>query len=301
MKRERPVILIVDDSPVTIQILHEILGKEYEILFARNGREALDVAYSEIPDLILLDILMPNMNGYEVCRHLKEDPTTRSIPVIFITAKDETEDEAKGLEVGAIDYLTKPIVPAIVKMRIHNHLELKKYRDFLEQISTTDSLTLIANRRRFDEVLILEWRRCLRKKSFLSLIMIDVDFFKQYNDRWGHIAGDDCLKKISAVLVQSLKRPSDLVARYGGEEFACILPETDSSGTLHTANRLRLAVEGLQIPHESSSVSPCVTISLGVATLTPLKNQDPSHLIKKADESLYEAKKQGRNRVNSVL
>jgi diguanylate cyclase (GGDEF)-like protein len=295
----RQKILIVDDAPDNIQIINAILEEDYEIFFATSGKQAIEIAFSENPDLILLDIMMPDMDGYEVCRKLKSYKQFHHIPIIFLTAMNDTENEAKGLKLGAIDYITKPFNPAIVEVRIKNHLELKRQRDILQNLSSRDGLTGIANRRRFDEFLDQEWQRAKRKKTPLSLIMMDVDHFKQYNDNSGHLAGDDCLKQIASTLDNQLKRPTDLVARYGGEEFVSILPDTDNEGALHIAKRFRESIAELKIPHSNSSAADHVTISLGVATITPSPLFSKEDLIKVADKSLYEAKAAGRNQVKN--
>ncbi len=294
-------ILIVDDTQENIQVLNEILHDQYEIYFATKGEDAIEIALSENPDLILLDIIMRGMDGYEVCRRLKSDKHFRHIPIIFVTAMSDMADEAKGLALGAIDYITRPFSPPIVKARIQNHLELKRYRDFLENLSAIDGLTGIANRRRFEEFLAQEWRQAIRNSSNLSLIMMDVDCFKQYNDHYGHLAGDECLKKISQTLITHIKRPIDLIARYGGEEFVCVLPETDNKGVLHIANKFLDKIAELKIQHTYSSAADYVTLSLGVATIIPDVNVSPEQLIKTADQCLYEAKQSGRNRVKNRL
>ncbi|BCS54218.1 diguanylate cyclase [Geobacter sp. SVR] len=299
MLNRRQKLLIIDDTPVNIEILGELMGGECEVLFALNGTDGIELACSQLPDLILLDVMMPDVDGYEVCSRLKQDPLTRSIPVIFVTAMNHEEDEARGLEIGAIDYVNKPINQAIVRARIRNHLELKRHRDLLENICLADGLTGVANRRRFDQYLDQEWRRALRSGTTISLVMIDIDYFKLFNDGYGHVAGDECLRKVALKLVETLKRPSDMAARYGGEEFACILPETDAAGALLVAEELRHEVEALQIPHESSEVSSRVTISVGVASMTPSPGESYVAIAEQADQALYAAKKEGRNRVSS--
>jgi diguanylate cyclase (GGDEF)-like protein len=297
MEIGRPTILIVDDTPTNIEILSEALNAEYEVLFATNGQDALNVAFDAGPDLILLDIMMPEMDGYQVCEQLKADARTRSIPVIFVTAMDQEADEAKGLSVGAIDYLAKPIRLPIVRARVRNHLELKRYRDFLENLSLTDGLTGIANRRRFDEVIDSEWRRAKRNQTQMSLVLMDVDHFKGYNDRYGHLAGDDCLRHLARGLMECVRRPSDLVARYGGEEFACLLPDTNAEGAMWVANQMRDKVNYLNVPYEGYTIADHVTLSFGVATMLPLVGQSFFDLIRRADEFLYEAKRSGRNQI----
>ena len=299
MIESRPKILVVDDIPSNVHVLSRILKDDYDIYFATDGMKALDLVQARLPDLVLLDIMMPGMDGYEVCRRIKTDPTTRDIPVIFISAKSEVEDETYGLEVGAIDFITKPISPPIVKARVRNHLLLKRQADLLRALSFIDGLTGIANRRRFDEALLREWRRCARSHLPLSLVMLDVDHFKAYNDHYGHQAGDECLRAVATLLDEQMKRPGDLVARYGGEEFICLLPETDVDGATRVAERLREAVAGQQLPHALSPVGGYVTISLGVASAMPLGEAPPDGLTQLADRLLYEAKRAGRNRVCS--
>ena len=217
--------------------------------------------------------------------------------MIFITSlKDET-DEAFGLEIGAIDYITKPFSPAIVKARVRNHLELKHYRDMLESQAATDGLTGIPNRRHFDESLEREWRSAIRRKSHISLILMDIDCFKPYNDFYGHLQGDECLRTVGRSLVGGARRPSELVARYGGEEFACVLPDTDLAGAMHVATELLERVRAQELAHEKSTVGPHVTLSLGVACMSPEVGNVPGELIQRADSQLYEAKRAGRNQV----
>jgi diguanylate cyclase (GGDEF)-like protein len=292
MENEKQTILIVDDSRLNLLIMKDILQEDYNVLCATSGKHALAIAMLESIDLFILDVIMPGIDGYEVCSKLKEN-----IPVIFVSAMEEEEEETKGLQIGAIDYITKPISPSIIKARVKNHLELKKYRDILEKMTLIDGLTGVANRRYFDEFLDKEWRRALRNGEDISVILIDVDYFKRYNDYYGHLAGDDCLRQIGAVLKGSVKRAGDLVARYGGEEFAVILPATHRRGALVIAEKLRKDVEALKIAHFMSEVGEHVTISSGIATLTPSQEHNPSMLIKCADDALYQAKATGRNRV----
>lgn len=289
--------MIVDDTTANIEILSEVLGAGYEIFFATNGADAIDIARAEVPDIVLLDIMMPAMDGYEVCRRLKADKLTSAIPVIFITAMTDEADEARGLEIGAIDYITKPISPSIVRMRVRNHLELKRHRDFLESLSQIDGLTGIANRRRFNDYLDQEWRRAIRASIPLALIMMDIDLFKDYNDNYGHPAGDECLRKVAVALSDTLNRPADLVARFGGEEFVCVLPETDLAGATLVAGRLQEAIASANISHEHSSVSVSVTMSFGVVSTVPSQETSPDWLVEQADRFLYNAKHKGRNRI----
>jgi diguanylate cyclase (GGDEF)-like protein len=294
---EQAKILIIDDSPADIHTLGGILGKDYQLFFATNGADGLDIVMRERPDLILLDVVMPDMDGYAVCDRLKADRLLRDIPVIFVTALTDVSEETKGLEAGAVDYLTKPVSAPIVKARVRTHLELKRHQDLLRQLACLDGLTCVANRRRFDELLEQEWRRSLRTGQPLSLILADVDDFKAYNDHYGHLAGDECLRLVASTLAAAIKRPMDLLARYGGEEFACLLPETDLAGALVVAQRLVTVVAELRIPHADSGVAAWITISAGVASLIPDEEPSAIELVRVADTCLYRAKKEGRNRI----
>lgn len=292
----RQTVLIVDDTPVNIQLLGELLEDDCDVCFATSGPEALEILGRTQPDLILLDVMMPGMSGYDVCARLKADPLLCEIPVIFITALSQKDDEINGLKVGAVDYITKPFNPIIVKLRVKNQLELKRYRDIHARQALLDGLTGIPNRRSFDEQLQREWSRMQRNRSELSLILLDIDHFKLFNDTYGHLEGDECLRRVVAALLSSL-RGSDFAARYGGEEFVCILPETDRGGATTTAERIRRAVELLKIPHTSSLTSPWVTVSLGCATQNAEQSDTPDQLVALADQMLYQAKTQGRNLV----
>lgn len=288
-------ILIVDDCRLNLQVLHDILSTDYEVVMAASGKEALAIVASSSIDLILLNVIMPEMDGYEVCKQLKSNPDTQNIPVIFVTAMNHIEDEEKGLEIGAIDYIHKPFNESIVRMRINNHLKLKKYRDILEKASSVDGLTGLANRRYLDEVFNIEWRRALRSNSYLSLIMIDIDFFKEYNDYYGHLAGDDCLQDVAAAIKKSLQRSGDFISRYGGDEFLVILPSTPCNGAVTVAENIRKKVKLLKIEHVPSNIGRHVTVSCGVATAIPDENIAPNILLKLADNALYKAKGDGRN------
>lgn len=290
-------VLVVDDSPSHLAILTESLRSEFDVRIATSGPEALRLVDETPPDLILLDILMPDMDGYEVCRRLKADFATRNIPVIFLTAKNDVADETRGLTIGAVDYIIKPVTVPIVQARVRAHVELKRRGDLLETLSLRDGLTGIPNRRRFDDCLDRAWRQAQRNGAPLSLVMADIDDFKAYNDTYGHMAGDDCLRAVARTLSHGLKRPGDLAARFGGEEFAIVLEDTDLGGALYLAEAMRLAVEALGLPHQGSRAARVVTVSLGVACSVPTPDQDPRGLLCLADRKLYEAKVAGRNRV----
>ncbi len=298
--QEKQTILVVDDVPTNIDILVGLLNERYKVKAARSGEKALEIVRSaNPPDLILLDVVMPSMTGYQVCERLKNDPDTATIPVIFITSLNDDEDEEKGLRLGAVDYITKPFRAAIVLARIENHLKLKSYQDLLRRQSTLDGLTGLPNRRAFDELLGQEWRRGARLGSPLSLILLDIDYFKPYNDHYGHLAGDECLRLVGSGLA-SVGRSIDLIGRYGGEEFVCILPHTDEVGATRFAERLHETIAGLQLPHEHSATADRITVSIGVATTTPNTDLDPETLVQSADEMLYSAKEAGRNCTRST-
>ena len=296
---DKQTVLAIDDVPANLKLLGQILGPQYRFLLATNGLAGLEIAISQRPDIILLDVMMPEVDGHEICTRLKANPLTHSIPVIFITSLKEETDEAHGLEIGAIDYITKPFCPAIIQARVRNHLELKRYRDLLEDLAATDGLTGIPNRRQFEQTLEREWRNAIRRKSPMSLILIDIDFFKPYNDHYGHLQGDECLRAVGQALVGAARRPSELVARYGGEEFVCILPDTEVAGAAHVAQDLLDRVRSLQLPHVGSTVANHVTLSLGVASMIPSVGELPGELIQRADALLYNAKRSGRNQVQS--
>lgn len=300
MAEKMPRILIVDDDPLNIKVLNAMLKAEYEIVVALSGDEALQrVATNPRLDVILLDIRMPEMDGFQVCERLKANPETKDTPVIFVTSLDNEEEEQKGLELGAADYIIKPFRSAVVRARVRNHVKLKRSQDLLKRLSNLDGLTGIPNRRRFDEVLSHEWRRGIRKRSPLSLIMLDIDHFKPFNDHYGHAAGDECLRKVARMLELSLGRSVDFVGRYGGEEFACILPDTDLNGAVRVAENLRGTIRNLAIPHAFSDVTEHVTVSLGAAATIPNAEITLDRLIETADTMLYKAKKDGRNCVKS--
>lgn len=293
--RDRHLILVVDDERFNLNVLSDLLRPEYTVVLAKNGRQALERAISQQPDLILLDIMMPEVNGYDVIRQLKNNNETKDIPIIFITALNDVEEEEKGLELGAVDYIAKPFHPAIVRARVKTHLRIVRQRKLLESIALLDGLTEMPNRRSFKERYSQEWKRATRDKSSLSLAVLDVDFFKQYNDHYGHAKGDEVLQKVSRVCMSSLKRPADFAARIGGEEFVIILPNTTASGAKEVCENLRSAVEALDIEHCGSLAHSVLTVSIGGASLVPDPAFDGPYLIEIADHMLYRAKKEGKN------
>ncbi|MFK8011751.1 MAG: diguanylate cyclase [Marinicellaceae bacterium] len=306
MNQNKPTLLLVDDERLHINILNNMLKDSYEIKVALNGRQAVERAISSPkPDLILLDVQMPELDGFEVLTLLQKDTRTKGIPVIFITALDSEDDETKGFELGAVDYITKPFSPAIVNARIKIHLKLMRQKCELQDmhkqvlaLSMTDELTGIANRRRFNDFLEQEWTRSSRVESTLGLLMMDIDHFKLYNDHYGHNSGDKCLKKIASTLIQDVIRSPDLLARYGGEEFACVLPGASLDEIKKIGESILEAIRLIAIPHIKSKTSKTVTLSVGGTVVEPNQNNlDSEDLIKIADELLYESKQNGRNKL----
>lgn len=298
MTTERPKVLIIDDDARYLQSLATLLQPQYDVISDSDSLNALGIAMDEHPYLILLDLMMENIDGYQVIRELKQNLETVDIPIIVITGSHESSDETQCLRLGAVDYITKPYNPEIVRARVHTHVELKRQKELLKTLSYQDGLTGIANRRYFDDMLIREHRRCKRTGSPISALMIDIDFFKKYNDIYGHLTGDDCLKLVVKTMQEQLSRSGDLLARYGGEEFVCILPETDLEGAKNIAEKLRTAVIDQQIPHDSG-IDGVVTISLGVVSGLPTEGMDARKFLLHADQCLYQAKISGRNRIHS--
>ncbi len=292
-------ILIVDDEKFNRQILSELLLPDYEVFLAKDGEQAIARARAiPAPDLILLDVVMPGMDGYEVLRRLREDERTSAIPVMFVTGMCEPKDEAKGLDMGAVDYVLKPFRLAVVRARVRNHMNYIWQRRQLEQDAFIDSLTELHNRRRFDQTLDAEWRRANRHRKPISLAMVDIDCFKQFNDTYGHGAGDEALRQIAKAMLKIVNRAGELIARYGGEEFVVMLPEVGRDEAIHIAEQIRKSVEMLAINHENSSVAPVVTISIGGASIVPCINGSAADVLGLADDQLYLAKRAGRNSVS---
>jgi diguanylate cyclase (GGDEF)-like protein len=321
-------ILLVDDRADNLKVLSLVLEQKgyytHEIL---DGQTAIEVAREILPDLILLDIMMPEIDGYQVCLSLKEYSQTKEIPIIFLSAVEDPTYKVKALELGGADYITKPFSLDEVVVRVEKQLEIHRLQKQLQQqnnllqqeiykriqaetalrqanqqlkyLATTDSLTETANRRQFDEYLKQEWQRLTRERAPIGLIIGDIDYFKLYNDTYGHQAGDRCLQQVARAILDTVQRPADLVARYGGEEFAVILPRTAIAGAIHVAHKIQTAVNHLNILHEKSPVSNFVTVTQGVTGTIPSQEKSPEVLIRVADTALYDAKKQGRNSIVS--
>ncbi|MDF5708518.1 MAG: PleD family two-component system response regulator [Nostoc sp. S4] len=298
------LVLIVDDEPFIRMILRNFLEREgYKIVEAENGIEALTVFNQQHPDIVLLDAIMPDMDGFECCTQLQILDCSKHIPVLMITGLEDEESVDRAFEVGAIDYINKPIYWPVLRQRVKRLIQQSQLQQKLEAVNlelqrlvTIDGLTEVANRRGFEEYFSQEWQRMKREQRPLSLILCDVDFFKSYNDTYGHRVGDRCLLKIAQAIKDIVKRPGDLVARYGGEEFAIILPHTDTQGATYIAEKICDVVRTLAIPHRNSQVSPYVTLSAGFTTEIPQPNSDLEEMIAAADRALYQAKTAGRDR-----
>jgi diguanylate cyclase (GGDEF)-like protein len=321
-------ILVVDDSRDSCALLKRLLNNagHSDVLVANSASEAFSILGLDPEkkdagkgiELLLMDVMMPDMNGIEACKKLRACGRFDDIPVIMVTANDEADSLAAAFKAGASDYIRKPVNSMELFSRVNSALELKTERDrrkarekdlvdaleelrkaneILKHLSAIDGLTGISNRRNFDDFLEKEWRRSMRTSSPISLIMVDIDHFKAYNDSYGHQEGDDCLKKVANIIRKNIHRPADLAARYGGEEFVIVLPDTHSSQAETIAGNLRACVEEAAIPHTASGISSRVTISLGVATLAPTQEAGYFELIKLADMALYDAKRVGRNRL----
>jgi diguanylate cyclase (GGDEF)-like protein len=305
------IILLVDDEPSAIEVLCKALKGLGDLRFATSGADALTVLRECHADLVLLDLSMPGIDGFATCIQIKaEHPDT---PVIFVTAAHDMASEIRALEVGGIDFIQKPISPPVVRARVSAHLKLKEQSDLLRELSKRDPLTGVANRRALDEQVALEWRRGIRSGESLSLLMIDIDHFKKYNDHYGHLEGDNCLRKVAQAISTEATRADDVVARFGGEEFAVLLPSTNGEQAMTVANRICEAVRSLGIPHAPFAQSDSVTISIGVGSVVLQASADSPNprqtkplesglrtaraLFEMADRALYAAKQGGRNRV----
>jgi len=294
-----PLILIVDDTIKNLQLLGSVLKEEnYKIAIANNGNQAVLIAAQTLPDLILLDVMMPGLNGYETCKKLKEIEKTKHIPIIFLTAKSEIEDIVDGFKAGAVDYITKPFNIYELKARVKTHIELKISKDLLEEsniklqkLSVTDGLTGLYNHRYIVDLTVRLIEESKRYNQILSIAMIDIDNFKSVNDTYGHPFGDEVLIKLASTFEEKIRK-TDSAGRYGGEEFLIILTHTDISGAIEVVERIRSSVENLKWNHKDVKI----TISVGVYQRN---NEDTSSLISKADQLLLKAKKNGKNRIES--
>lgn len=305
------ILLVDDDLVVRARVSESLTQDGFEVILAKDGNDGMMAYQQHRPDLILVDAVMPILDGFEFCQQLK-NLGDRLTPILMITSLDDNESVDRAFASGATDYITKPINLSILRQRVRNlirqsHLiknqlnELQQANQNLQLLANLDSLTKLANRRGFDDYMQREWERMQRIRAPLSLIMCDVDFFKNYNDCYLHPTGDKCLIEVATAMRNTVRRTGDLVARYGGEEFAIVLPNTNALGAVSVAENIRSAIKNLQITHEASSVCPYVTISVGVSTIIPTQENDFQTLIHAADRALYQAKSQGRDRVSTLV
>ena len=294
---EMQKVLVADDDAINRMVLGELLKPEYTVILAKNGAQTLERAARHAPDLILLDVMMPDMDGYETLRRLRQDPQTAHIAVIFISGLDRPEDEAIGLRMGVADYIAKPFNATVVMARVALHLQVVRQRRMLERLAHVDGLTELANRRRFDEVYESEWLRASRSKRPLSLALLDIDGFKLYNDHYGHPAGDRALRAVARSASNGMRRPADLAARYGGEELVLLMPDTDAAQAQQVVCGICDEIAQLMIEHAASTVAPMLTVSVGGATLVDHGAETASAMFEAADAHLYRAKQTGRNRI----
>jgi diguanylate cyclase (GGDEF)-like protein len=299
-----PLILVADDDKVMRVCLRQIMEQEgYEVVEANDGESCLATYSRRQPDVVLLDAVMPIMDGFTCCHQIQKIQGSKGTPVLMITGLEDEESVDQAFAAGAVDYVTKPIHWAVLRQRVKRLIQqVKLYQDLeqanleLKRLATSDGLTHVANRRHFDEHLQQEWQRMMREQLPMSLILCDIDFFKAYNDTYGHQVGDDCLRQVATVIQKAAKRSVDLAARYGGEEFAVILPNTDLEGAEQVATSIRDSIQNLGVAHDSSKISEFVTVSIGVSCTIPNQIVAPEMLIAAADRALYQAKAEGRDR-----
>lgn len=289
-------ILIVDDSPTQAAQLKSILEMDYDVTVAQTATEGLSHASSGKFTLVLLDVVMPGMDGFTLLKKLQEEIITQSVPVILITSLSDIQHEQMGLRLGAVDYITKPFHPLIVKARVNTHIKLYQYRKQVEYQSMTDQLTKIANRRQHDYHSVIKWKEASRLRVPFSICMFDIDHFKAYNDTFGHPAGDKVIAGVAKLISSNLKRSTDFVARYGGEEFVAFLVGDSAEKAFQHLKKIRQAVEEIHMPHDPATAQ-WVTISIGGVTVIPPKDSSYDAYLKIADTMLYDAKRSGRNRV----
>lgn len=310
-KAERPRVCVVDDDPAILAALAALLQSEFEVVVARNGHDALRLARKDPPDLILLDVQMPDLDGFAVCRRLKDDPLTAEVPVVFLTAQGDEATEVRGLTAGADDFIAKPLRGAVVLARTRNLVRMKRLADQLKREALRDGLTGLANRKHFTHTLRDELLRAARQHRPVAVLMFDVDFFKAFNDHYGHLAGDGALVRVGQLLSGLARRAGDLAGRLGGEEFALLLPDTDTEGAMRVAWRALEGFAKAAIPHAASPISGRLSCSIGGASFVPASDvsADPAgpetapmvpdqatELLAQADAALYRAKHLGRNR-----
>lgn len=289
----QPLLLLVDDDPSNLRLIGDVLAGSYQVTVATSGEVALRLAQEQLPDLVLMDVVLPGITGLEACRRLGANPATSDIPVIFITGGTTEYDELACWDAGGVDYVSKPIHPTTLTRRIAVHIKLKQQADRLRMLAGTDPLTGLANRRTFDLNLTTEWRRCQRLGAPISVAILDADWFKRFNDRYGHEGGDRVLRMLATTMQEVCSRASDTVARLGGEEFCILMPNTGEEGASILIERVLGRIAELCEPHADSPFGR-LTVSAGIATLIPRDGREASDLMATADKRLYKAKAAGR-------
>ena len=299
IENDKRDILIIDDDDISLHILEHVLTDIFtNVTTTTYGEKALELIEENHYDLVICDLNLPDIHGFEICKNIKENPKTLNIPIIFITASRDFEDEVKGLNIGASDFIHKPFIPSVVNYRVDLHINLHKKIEMLDKLVRIDDLTGIYNRREYNNKIEMEINRAQRTQTPLALLMIDIDYFKLYNDTYGHGLGDKCLIKIAKTINNIGLRKSDLFARYGGEEFVIVLPNTNLDGAILVANRVMKSINDLKEPHKSSKVSEYVTLSVGIASIIPQKETSVVEFESLADKELYKAKENGRNQIS---
>lgn len=296
MLQENPVVLIVDDEKVNLKLLSDLLQNDAQIILAKNGRQALEKINKQLPDLILLDVVMPDMDGFEVLQELKSKTRTKLIPVIFVTGLTDVEFEEKGIALGASDYILKPFHNAVVKARVKLHLHLVRQRKMLEKLALIDPLTELPNRRKFEEMLNVEWRLALRTRTCLSIGLLNLDGFKRINEQYGYALGDEYLVRIALALTQQLKRAKDFIGRFSGQEFVFLLPATDETGAHNVISRCQSSIDSLRIKLASDS-EEYLTACIGGLSITPKMDDNLADITSKVDGMLHQARQSGSGKV----
>jgi diguanylate cyclase (GGDEF)-like protein len=294
-QKTQPLILIIDDSPADLRVLGNLVKHLGDVIFATSGESGLFLAQTKKPDLILLDVELPDVHGFKICSELKKMQETEDAAIIFVTAHNDENTEVAALEAGAVDYISKPYVAQVVRARVKTHLTLKKQSSELQELANRDGLTGVFSRRYFEYQARIEINRHARQCAPLSIVLMDIDFFKPYNDHYGHLKGDQCLKAIANTLQHNSRRPGEFVARYGGEEFAAVLPNTNFREAEKYGRWICERVRSLAIPHEHTETTDYVSISAGLITITPDPNTALDTLVNEADKALYQAKRNGRD------
>lgn len=290
-------ILIIEDGKLHQKVLWKALWEDYTLEIMETGEHALETVIRFNPHLILLDLVLPDISGFDILKKLKQSGKTRAIPVLIITGLDSEEDEEKGLLMGAVDYIRKPFSTTILKARVKNHIQIVRQIQTIEQLGYIDALTELPNRRKFDYLLEYEWGRSLRKQNRLGILLLDLDSFKTYNDLYGHAQGDVLLQELGKVLKSTLQRSTDVACRWGGEEFVVLLPETDEQNVLVMAEKIRNNIENMQVQTLKDKTPTRITASIGAILVTPQQTDTVADFMNKVDQLLYKAKRQGKNQV----